>query len=107
MKLRRLSALLGALALTFSATSAVLATAPVGHTITICHANSDENKPYVTEDPDISQAGYGDDKAGHADHGNDGVWYPGAKADKFNWGDIIPPYDYQPDAERPSSTTPA
>ena len=54
MKLRRLSALLGALALTFSATSAVLATAPVGHTITICHANSDENKPYVTEDPDIS-----------------------------------------------------
>ena len=23
------------------------------------------------------------------------------KADKFNWGDIIPPYDYQPNAESP------
>jgi len=101
MKLRRLSALLGALALTFSATSAVLATGPVGHTVTICHANSNEKEPYVTETPDISQAGYGD-KAGHAEHGNDGVWYPGAKGDGFNWGDIIPPYDYKPDAQTPN-----
>ena len=102
MKRHRLAALLGALALTFSATSAVLATEPVGHTITICHANSDEKDPYVLETPDISQAGYGDDKAGHAAHGGDGVWYPGAKGDHFNWGDIIPPYDYKPDAETPN-----
>jgi uncharacterized repeat protein (TIGR01451 family) len=102
MKLRRLSALLGALALTFSATSAVLATAPVGHTVPLCHANSDEKNPYILENPDISQVGYLGDTSGHASHGNDGVWYPGAKGDKFNWGDIIPPYDYKPDAETPN-----
>jgi hypothetical protein len=102
MKLRRLSALLGALALTFSATSAVLATAPVGHTVPLCHANSDEKNPYILENPDISQVGYLGDTSGHAGHGNDGVWYPGAKGDKFNWGDIIPPYDYKPDAETPN-----
>jgi len=96
MKLRRMAALLGAVALTFSLTSVVLATGPTGHTITICHANSDEKAPYVTETPDIAQAGYGD-TAGHAAHGGDGVWYPGAKGDGFNWGDIIPPYDYTPD----------
>jgi uncharacterized repeat protein (TIGR01451 family) len=101
MKIRRLSAVLGALALTFSAASTVLATAPVGHTVTICHANSDEKSPYVVETPDISQAGYNGDTSGHASHGGDGVWYPGAKGDHFNWGDIIPPYDYQPDAESP------
>ncbi len=102
MKLRRLSALLGALALTFSATSAVLATAPVGHTVPLCHANSDEKNPYILENPDISQVGYLGDTSGHAGHANDGVWYPGAKGDKFNWGDIIPPYDYKPDAETPN-----
>jgi len=93
MKLRRMAALLGAVALTFSATSAVLATAPTGHEVAICHANSDEKDPYVKETVDIAQAGYGD-QAGHSAHGGDGVWYPGAKADKFNWGDIIPPFDY-------------
>src|SRR4029079_5713243 len=101
MKLRRLSALLGALALTFSATSAVLATAPVGHTVPLCHANSDEKNPYILENPDIPQVGYLGDTSGHAGHANDGVWYPGAKADKFNWGDIIPPYDYQPTEDSP------
>jgi hypothetical protein len=80
MKLRRLSAVLGALALTFSATSAVLATAPVGHTVPVCHANSDEKEPYVLENPDISQVGYLGDTSGHAGHGNDGVWYPGSQA---------------------------
>ena len=102
MKLRRVSAVLGALALTFSATSAVLATAPVGHTVPVCHANSDEKEPYVLENPDISQVGYLGDTSGHAGHGNDGVWYPGAKADKFNWGDIIAPYDYKPDDATPN-----
>jgi hypothetical protein len=79
-----------------------LATAPVGHTVPLCHANSDEKNPYILENPDISQVGYLGDTSGHASHANDGVWYPGAKGDKFNWGDIIPPYDYKPDAETPN-----
>ena len=104
MKLRRLSALLGALALTFSATSAVLATPPVGHTITICHANSDENNPYVDGRSDISQAGYGD-KAGHADHGNDGVWYPGAQGRQVQLGRHHPALRLSAMRKAPSSTT--
>ena len=71
----------------------MLATQPTGHKVTICHATSSETNPYVNPTVDIASAGYGD-KAGHAGHGRDGVWYPGAKADGFDWGDIIPPYDY-------------
>ncbi len=101
MKRRGLAALLGALALTLSAMTAVLATAPTGHKVTLCHATSSEKNPYVQIRVDISSAGYGDKKGGHDSHGRDGVWYPGAKADGFDWGDIIPAYDYTPPGGQP------
>jgi fimbrial isopeptide formation D2 family protein/uncharacterized repeat protein (TIGR01451 family) len=94
MRLRKLAALFGAAALTFGAVGAVSATAPTHHKITICHATSSETNPYTIPTVDIASAGYPDNTSGHASHGNDGVWYPGAKADGFDWGDIIPPYDY-------------
>ena len=94
MRLRKLAALLGAAALTFGAVGSVSATAPTHHKITICHATSSETNPYTSPTVDIASAGYPDGSSGHAGHGRDGVWYPGAKADGFDWGDIIPPYDY-------------
>jgi hypothetical protein len=92
MKVRsRGAALLGAgiLVLAGSLSTTVLA---VGEKVTICHANSNENDPYVRESVDISSSGLL--QGGHSDHAGDGVWYAGAKGDSFNWGDIIPPYDF-------------
>ena len=94
MRLRKLAAVFGAAALTFGAVGAVSATAPTHHKITICHATSSETNPYTSPTVDIASAGYPDNTSGHASHGRDGVWYPGAKADGFDWGDIIPPYTY-------------
>ncbi len=94
MRLRKLAALFGAAALTFGAVGAVSATQPTGHKVTICHATSSETNPYVRPTVDIASAGYPNNTSGHAGHGRDGVWYPGAKADGFDWGDIIPPYTY-------------
>lgn len=58
----------------------------------ICHVNDkgkgSEKNPYQTNHP--ANAGQ---LSGHLDHGGDGVWYPGAKEDDFNWGDIIPPVE--------------
>ena len=75
----------------FSATSAVLATQGTGHKITICHATSSETHPYTSPTVDIASAGYPDGDNGHAGHTGP-VWYPGAKADGVDWGDIIPAY---------------
>jgi hypothetical protein len=71
--------------------STVLATDNAPHKVTLCHATSSETHPYVQITVDIAAGGI---KGGHAGHGRDGVWYPGAKAAGFDWGDIIPAYDY-------------
>jgi hypothetical protein len=88
MNTRKLAALLGALALTFSAATTVLAT---GQSVDICHASASETNPYIAESPAIDSTGYL--HGGHQDHTGP-VWYPGAKAAKVVWGDIIPPYTY-------------
>ncbi|MEA2620128.1 MAG: hypothetical protein QOC97_901, partial [Chloroflexota bacterium] len=93
MNVRKVTALLGALVLTFSVASSATATAPTGHKVTICHATSSETHPYVSITVDIAAAGYPDGDNGHAGHTGP-VWYPGAKADGVDWGDIIPPYTY-------------
>jgi hypothetical protein len=88
MNPRKLAALLGALALMFSAATTVMA---VGQSVSICHGNNDESNPYIQESPAIDSSGFLD--GGHNKHVGP-VWYPGAKADKVVWGDIIPPYTY-------------
>ena len=103
MKLRRLSAVLGALALTFSATSAVLATAPVGHKVPHLSRQFGREGSVRRRKRRISPRwATSATRPGTPDTADDGVWYPGAKADEFNWGDIIPPYDYQPDRWTPN-----
>ena len=56
--------------------------------VTICHADSDNKKPYVV----ITPAADGN-VSGHADHTGP-VWSAGLKADHIDWGDIIPPFYY-------------
>jgi hypothetical protein len=56
--------------------------------ITICHATSSDNNPYVQNSPSIDSTGFL--HGGHSDHLGP-VWFPGIDGD---WGDIIPPYDF-------------
>jgi hypothetical protein len=88
------AALLGAgvLVLAASLSSTVLA---VGQSVTLCHADHAATKPYEIVTTDIASDGLV--QGGHADHGGDGVYYDGAKGDKFDWGDIIPPYSADTD----------
>jgi len=95
VKLKGMAAILGVLALVFGAAGTTLATQGTGHKVTICHATSSEKNPYTSPTVDIASAGYPDGNNGHAGHVGDGVWYAGAKADGFDWGDIIPAYDYE------------
>lgn len=101
MNIRKVLAALGASgALTCASLlgtgATALATGNDPHLVTLCHATSSEDHPYVEITVDLASSGtsIGLPKGGHANHGRDGVWYPGAKADKFNWGDIIPPFDF-------------
>ena len=96
MKLRRLSALLGALALTFSRDIGGARDRAGRAQVTICHAT--DRTPTRTSNPNVNISSVGL-PPGRTRHGSTSatVWYPAAKADKFNWGDIIPPYDYKPD----------
>ncbi len=64
-----------------------------GQKVTLCHATNSETNPYRVITVDIAAAGL--HNSGH--DGHDGpIWYPGAKAAGVRWGDIIPPYTYQP-----------
>jgi uncharacterized repeat protein (TIGR01451 family) len=94
MKLRKLSALLGAVALTFSVATTALATAPTGHQVTICHATDSDTNQYNTETVDIGSSGIL--QGGHSDHLGP-AWNPTLKDLHIQWGDIIPPYDYTND----------
>ena len=88
MNMRKLTALLGAFALTFGVASTALATAPTGHQVTICHATDSFSHPFVTETVDISSSGHL--RGGH-DTQHTGPLFNGTVK---NWGDIIPPYQY-------------
>jgi uncharacterized repeat protein (TIGR01451 family) len=91
MKRHRLAALLGALALTFSLATAVSATSDAK--VTICHATDSNSNPYTNPNVNISSSG-------HLQGGHDtehlGPLWPATGADG-KWGDIIPPYTFQPD----------
>jgi len=94
MKRRRLAALLGALALTLSVGTTVSATAAAK--VSICHATDSNSNPYVNPNVNISSSG-------HLQGGHDtehlGPLWP-ATGNDGKWGDIIPPYTFQP-AEGP------
>lgn len=61
----------------------VLAVRP--QTVTICHSTGSDSNPYVTNNPSADG-----DVSGHDDH--DGpIWFDGIQVE---WGDIIPPFDY-------------
>ena len=94
MKRRRLAALLGALALTFSMGTTAFATSGDAK-VTICHATDSENNPYTNPTVNISSSGHL--QGGHDTEHLGPLWYPGAKGDGVVWGDIIPPYTFQPD----------
>lgn len=53
--------------------------------VTICHATNSHENPYNQQEPNESA-----DVSGHDGH-NGPVWYPGIEGE---WGDIIPPFDY-------------
>jgi len=89
MNMRKLIALLGALALSFSAATSVLATAPDAHQVTICHATDSYSHPYVIETVDIGSTGHL--RGGH-DTQHTGPVFDGTVK---HWGDIIPPYTYK------------
>jgi len=91
MHTRKLFALLGALALTFSVATTALATKPSPHQVTICHRTDSNTNPYVIETVDIASSGLL--RGGHNDHTGP-VWNPTLKAAHIKWGDIIPPYTY-------------
>ena len=88
MKRRRLAALLGALALTFSLAATASATAQAK--VTICHATDSNSNPYVNPNVNISSSGHL--QGGHDTQHLGPIWTPTSKADGIVWGDIIPPY---------------
>ena len=72
-----------------------LATKPVDHQVTICHATNSDTNPYVSETVDIASSGahIGELKGGHNGHTGP-IWDATLKAQHVSWGDIIPAYDY-------------
>ena len=91
--------MLATIALTLTAGPVVLADHPgllvlgEGDKLEICHATDADNNPYVLNEPAINSEGYpGPNGKGHADHTGP-IWSPGTTED---WGDIIPPYYYEP-----------
>ncbi len=92
MKLRKLSAVLGAFALTFGLATTALATAPTGHQVTICHATDSDTNPYIKETVDIGSSGFL--QGGHNGHTGP-LWNATLKDQHIAWGDIIPAYDYE------------
>lgn len=76
-----------------AAPSAALATRPApDHKVTICHRTNSDTHPYVVETVDIASSGHL--KGGHDTQHEGPIWDPTLKAQKLEWGDIIPPYTY-------------
>jgi hypothetical protein len=59
--------------------------------VTICHATHSETNPYVQITVSTSAVD-GQGKNDHSHHTGP-IWYPGAKGDGVDWGDIIPPVE--------------
>ncbi len=87
--LRAAIGLIAGMSLVVTLAMPVLATEGDPHKATICHATSSETNPYVKITVDYAAID-GDKKNDHSHHTGP-VWYAGAKADKVDWGDIIPP----------------
>lgn len=68
-----------------------------GQKLTICHATRSNNNPYVQITPSINATGL---HGGHINHTGP-IWDPTIKAGGGSWGDIIPPFTYQPKAGPP------
>lgn len=77
-----------ALAVVPGASSALAGNENPGDNVTICHATSSDSNPYVVNSPNKNG-----NVSGHADHTGP-VWNPSLKAAHTDWGDIIPPFDY-------------
>lgn len=58
--------------------------------IQICHANSNDKDPYISNIVSVSAA---DPTSGHGSHTGP-VWNPTLKNNHIAWGDIIPPFSY-------------
>jgi hypothetical protein len=70
-----------------AATSAAVADPPDQIDITICHANNDVKKPYVTETPNTEGQ-----LSGHEDHTGPIFNAADPPDPQDGWGDIIPPF---------------
>ncbi len=68
-----------------------LATEGDPHKVTICHATHSETNPYV--EITVDHAAVDGEKNNDHSHHTGPIWYPGAKADGVDWGDIIPPVE--------------
>lgn len=68
-----------------------LATEGDPHKVTICHATHSETNPYVQIT--VDHAAVDGEKNNDHSHHTGPIWYPGAKADGVDWGDIIPPVE--------------
>ncbi len=76
-----------------AAPAATLATQPApDHKVTICHRTDSNTHPYTEETVDIASSGHL--QGGHDTEHEGPIWNPTLKADKVEWGDIIPPYTY-------------
>jgi hypothetical protein len=63
------------------------------HIITLCHATDSYSNPYITESVDIASPLF----QGH--DGHDGPVFYAAIPKGTKWGDIIPAFDFGPDAQ--------
>lgn len=80
-----------ALLLSFICVS-VAGAAPDSHKVTLCHATDSASNPYVAVTVDYHSVTNG----GHGNH--DGPVFSADLAQHAKWGDIIPAFDFGPDA---------
>src|SRR4249919_3961531 len=66
-----------------------------GQSVTICHRTDSNTNPYTNPTVDISSSGHL--QGGHDTEHQGPLWNPSLKAQGIEWGDIIPPYTFQPD----------
>lgn len=83
----------GLLGAALIAPSITLATAPTDHQVTICHRTDSDANPYLMESVDIASSGHL--QGGHDTEHQGPIWDATLKAQKIQWGDIIPSYTYQ------------
>lgn len=65
------------------------------HKVTICHRTHSDTNPYVIVTADIASEGHGKGVGDHYAEHQGPVWELGLKEQHIEWGDIIPPYEYE------------